>query len=96
MAVRSGDGLLTVDEARRALGVSAATMWRLLRRGEIASLLRGGRRLIPRRGLTARQRRSTALPVLDDTHPIFRLIGAGRSGGKAPGARDKHAVVDDR
>ena len=27
-------------------------------------------------------------------HPIFRLVGAGHSGGQSPGARDKHAIVD--
>jgi hypothetical protein len=25
---------------------------------------------------------------------MFRLIGAGRGGGRTPGARDKHAIVD--
>jgi hypothetical protein len=29
-----------------------------------------------------------------ESHPLFRLIGAGRSGGQAPGARDKHAILD--
>jgi len=28
-------------------------------------------------------------------HPIFRLVGAGRGGGRAPGARDKHAILDE-
>jgi len=26
--------------------------------------------------------------------PIFRLVGAGRGGGNAPGARDKHGILD--
>jgi len=25
---------------------------------------------------------------------MFRLAGAGRSGGRPPGARDKHAILD--
>jgi len=29
-----------------------------------------------------------------ENHPIFRLMGAGRSGGRSPGARDKHAILD--
>jgi len=25
---------------------------------------------------------------------MFRLVGAGRGGGRTPGARDKHAILD--
>ena len=35
-----------------------------------------------------------AIPPLTEDHPIFRLVGAGRGGGNAPGARDKHAILD--
>jgi hypothetical protein len=35
-----------------------------------------------------------AVPPLTEDHPIFRLVGAGRGGGHAPGARDKHAILD--
>ena len=88
------ENLLTIDEAIRALGVSRSTLWRRLRRGELPSIRRGGRRLVR---LT---RKATRLKVVDDippfteSHPIFRLMGAGRSGGQSPGARDKHAILD--
>jgi len=38
---------------------------------------------------------SAGIPPLTDNHPIFRLVGAGRGGGKLPGARDKHAILDE-
>jgi excisionase family DNA binding protein len=41
----SGD-LLTIDEAILALGVSRSTLWRQLKRGDIPSVSRGGRRLV--------------------------------------------------
>jgi len=36
----------------------------------------------------------TDIPAFTGRHPIFRLIGAGRSGGRTPGVRDKHAIRD--
>jgi len=42
----------------------------------------------------SKARQQEEVPPLDKNHPIFRLVGAGRSGGKLPGARDKHAIVD--
>lgn len=88
--------LLTVDEAIRALGVSRSTIWRRLQRGELPSIRRGGRRLV--RLTTARKagrgKATDDLPPLTESHPIFRLVGAGRSGGQSPGARDKHAILD--
>lgn len=89
--------LLTVDEATRALGVSRSTIWRRLQRGELPSVRRGGRRLV-RLTLArkaAREKATGDLPPLTENHPIFRLVGAGRSGGHAPGARDKHAILDE-
>ena len=44
----------------------------------------------PRRGTSP-----AAGPALTEDHPIFRLVGAGRGGGHAPGARDKHAILDE-
>ena len=88
--------LFTVDEAIRALGVSRSTLWRRLQRGELPSIRRGGRRLV-RLGTTRKAGRGKAtddLPPLTESHPIFRLVGAGRSGGQSPGARDKHAILD--
>ena len=88
--------LLTVDEAGRVLGVSRATVWRLIRRGELSSVRRGGRRLIPGTALRKRTRRdpARAVPAFSEDHPMFRLVGAGRGGGQTPGAREKHAILD--
>jgi excisionase family DNA binding protein len=88
--------LVSVSAASQALGVSESTIWRLIRRGALASVRRAGRRLIPRDALrrgTAPSGGSTA-PPFDENHPIFRLVGAGRGGGQSPGARDKHAILD--
>jgi excisionase family DNA binding protein len=89
--------LLTVDEAKDRLGVSTSTVWRLIRRGSLRSVRRGGRRLIPRDGLEAlsARTRDAETPPFTEDHPIFRLVGAGRSGGSGPGARDKHAALDE-
>jgi excisionase family DNA binding protein len=89
--------LLTVEEAGRALGVSVSTVWRRVRSGEVPSIRRGGRRLIPKGAIALRSTRmdSADIPVFDEDHPIFRLAGAARGGGKKPGARDKHAILDD-
>jgi excisionase family DNA binding protein len=88
--------LVTVAEAGRVLGVSRSTVWRLIQRRDLPSVLRGGRRLVPARALHARgRRRSTPnIPAFSEDHPIFRLVGAGRGGGRTPGARDKHGILD--
>ena len=87
--------MITVEEARRTLGVSRSTVWRLIQRGELPSIRRGGRRLVPARAIQTRTRRRTLnIPPFSDDHPIFRLVGAGRGGGRTPGARDKHALLD--
>ena len=90
--------LLTVEEAGHTLGVSRSTVWRLIQRGVLPSVRRAGRRLVPATALRKRaagRRHAAGLPEFSDSHPIFRLIGAGRSGGKSPGARDKHAILDE-
>ena len=89
--------VVTVEEAGRALGVSRSTVWRLIQRGELATVRRGGRRLVQAAALRRRATRGAArdIPAFSESHPIFRLVGAGRSGGKAPGARDKHAILDE-
>ena len=88
--------MMTVEEAGLALGVSRSTVWRLIQRGDLPSVRRGGRRLVPARALRVRgpRRRSAEIPPFTDKHPIFRLVGAGRGGGHAPGARDKHGILD--
>ena len=88
--------LVTVEEAGRVLGVSVATVWRRIRGGEVESVLRGGRRLVHVRSLSPRRRAGAEdVPEFDARHPIFRLVGAGRGGGHAPGARQKHALLDE-
>src|SRR6267378_7513435 len=90
------DGMMSVEEAGRLLGVSRSTVWRLIRRGELPSVRRGGRRLVPANSLRSRtgRRQPGGLLVFSHDHPIFRLVGAGRGGGRTPGARDKHAILD--
>ena len=88
--------LLTVAESARRLGVSESTVWRMIRRGELTSVRSAGRRLVLAEAVAHRVRSAADVPVppfsLD--HPIFRLAGAGRSGGAEPGARDKHGILD--
>lgn len=88
--------MVTVDQAGRTLGVSRSTVWRRIQRGELPSVRRGGRRLVPASAIhtRARRRRTGEIPPFSDDHPLFRLVGAGRGGGGAPGARDKHALLD--
>jgi excisionase family DNA binding protein len=88
--------MLSVEEAGRSLGVSRSTVWRLIQRGDLPSVRRGGRRLVPASAVQARtrRRRAAGIPPFSHDHPMFRLVGAGRGGGKTPGARDKHAILD--
>ena len=88
--------LVTIDEAIRTLGVSRSTLWRRLQHGDIPSVRRGGRRLVrlTAAGKAARGRAPAEIQPFTENHPIFRLMGAGRSGGRTPGARDKHAILD--
>jgi excisionase family DNA binding protein len=88
--------LVTVDEAGRVLGVSRSTVWRLIQRGELPTVRKGGRRLVQATALRRRATRRSAatIPPFSHDHPIFRLTGAGRGGGNSPGARDKHAILD--
>jgi excisionase family DNA binding protein len=88
---------MTVDEAGQALGVSRSTVWRLIQRGELPSVRRAGRRLVPASALKrhARRNHEADVPEFSDKHPIFRLVGAGRGGGRSPGASDKHAILDE-
>jgi excisionase family DNA binding protein len=96
MAVRGESAFVNVSEAGQALGVSVSTVWRMIRKGALSSVRQGGRRLIPRAALESHVQRhqQDEVPPLRRDHPIFRLVGAGRSGGLEPGARDKHAILD--
>ena len=87
---------LSIQQAGQALGVSSSTVWRMIRRGELPTVRDRGRRLVLADALTrhARSKQRSTIPPLTRAHPIFRLAGAGRSGGRVPGARDKHAVLD--
>ena len=88
--------LLTINEAIGALGVSRSTLWRRLQRGELESIRRGGRRLVrvTMSRKAARGNTTADIPPFTEKHPMFRLVGAGRGGGQAPGARSKHAILD--
>jgi excisionase family DNA binding protein len=88
--------MVTVEDVGRTLGVSRSTVWRLIQRGDLPSVRQGGRRLVPASALhaRARRRRTKGIPPFSHDHPLFRLVGAGRGGGSAPGARDKHAILD--
>lgn len=88
--------LLTIEEAIHALGVSRSTVWRWLQRGDLPSVRRGGRRLVrlTTTRKAARGKSQGDLPPFTESHPMFRLIGAGRGGGQSPGARDKQAILD--
>jgi excisionase family DNA binding protein len=88
--------MITVEEAGRALGVSRSTVWRLIQRGDLPSIRRGGRRLVRVSAIQTRtrRRRTEGIRPFSHDHPMFRLVGAGRGGGRTPGARDKHAILD--
>ena len=88
--------LVGIDEACSALGISRSTLFRWIRRGSIQSIRQGGRRLIRKQALlgVSTRRASSGIPPFTLAHPIFRLVGGGHGGGKIPGARDKHAILD--
>jgi excisionase family DNA binding protein len=88
--------MITVEQAGRVLGISRSTVWRLIQRGDLPSIRRRGRRLVPAHAVAARTRRHRpgGIPAFGHDHPMFRLIGAGHGGGRTPGARDKHAIID--
>ncbi len=90
------ENLLTISEAIQALGVSRSTLWRRLRSGDLPSITRGGRRLVRLTMIrkASRGKLTGEIPPFTESHPIFRLMGAGRGGGKSPGARDKHTILD--
>ncbi len=94
----SGDhpALLTVEETVRRLGVSESTVWRLIRRGAVKSVRQGGRRLIAEESVVVKllAGRDDEIAPFTKGNPLFRLAGAGRSGGGAPGSDDKYGILD--
>ena len=90
------DEMLTVEDAGRRLGVSRSTVWRLIQRGDLTSIRQGGRRFVRASAIRTRTRQlqTQGIPPFSHDHPMFRLVGAGRGGGRTPGARDKHAILD--
>ena len=91
-AVSDAEALLTPAQAAKRLGVSLSTVWRLLRRSQLPSIKRRGRRLIPSRAVEAQELPS--VPVVDDKHPIWALVGAARSGGAGPGSSNKRFYLN--
>jgi hypothetical protein len=68
----------------------------MIRRGDLTTIRDRGRRLVLRQAVSARtrQRERARVAPLGRDHPIFRMVGAGRGGGAAPGARDTHALLE--
>ena len=86
---------MAVTEAAAELRVSESTIWRLLRAGELASVVESGRRRVVRSAVERRvhRRPEGTLKPLTATHPLWRFVGAGRSGGRGPGSEDKYGVL---
>ena len=86
---------MTVEQACDAIGVSRSTLWRMIRRGELPSFRQSGRRLVPLHALSVRRVRLRAKKLKPFTleHPLWRLVGAFRSGGAGPGSGDKHEIL---
>jgi len=83
----AGGLLLSPADFAKASGISLSTVWRKLRRKELPSVKRGGKRLIPADAVVEQE---AAPRLLDDDHPIWKLVGAAKSGGAGPGSSDKH------
>ncbi len=88
---------LAVPEAAAQLNVSESTVWRLLRTGALESVVHHGRRLVLKSAVERRTRlRSTSdLRPLTPDHPMWKLVGAARSGGSLPGSDDKYGILCD-
>lgn len=88
--------LLSIEQAGKALGISRATVWRRIRQGALASVRAEGRRWVVPNAVRREVSSLNRLPAFTRQHPIFKLAGAYRSGGRGPGASDKHAILDTR
>ncbi|MBL8949754.1 MAG: helix-turn-helix domain-containing protein [Myxococcaceae bacterium] len=87
-----GADLLSPAEFAVASGISLSTVWRMLRRRELPSVKRGGKRLISSEAVV---KPSSEPRRLGDDHPIWKLVGAAKSGGAGRGSSDKHAYLAD-
>jgi len=94
-ARRKKSETMAVTEAAAELRVSESTVWRLLRAGELSSVVESGRRRVLRSAVERRvhQRSAGSLQPLSSTHPLWRWVGAARSGGQGPGSEDKYGVL---
>jgi excisionase family DNA binding protein len=79
---------MTPAEAAEASGVSLSTIWRQIRRGELASYKVGNKRLIPTDAIPRRD--EAKLRLMTPDHPMWAFLGAGNSGGRGPGSSDKY------
>ncbi|MCC6332827.1 MAG: helix-turn-helix domain-containing protein [Myxococcales bacterium] len=88
---------MAVPEAAQALQVSESTVWRLLRAGELESVVQHGRRRVLRRAVErrVRAREASSLRPLTPDHPLWKLVGSARSGGTRPGSEDKYGTLAD-
>ena len=89
---------LTPAEAARRLDVSESTVWRFLRREQLASVKVGGRRRIPASAVgrvvrPLRPARADEIPPLTFESALFSLAGCFRSMAAGPGASDKHRYL---
>lgn len=86
-------------EAGHRLGVSRATVYRMMKRGTLSSVREHGRRRIPESAVENKSRYRTTLDGLTPftrESPIFKLMGKYSSGGRKPGSEDKHAILAER
>lgn len=93
----SKTALLTVEETGRRLDVSVSTVWRRIRCGELPSVRRRGRRLVPASAVVKAVRtvEIDEIPPFKPDNPIFRLVGAYKSGGRGPSSSDKYGILFD-
>src|ERR1044072_5694088 len=88
MGRSSSAKLVSVSDASTALGVSESTVWRLIRRGALASVRREGRRLIPRDAPASAPREA---PPLTPRDALLRSASP-RAVEEAPSFDEHHPI----
>ena len=64
-------------------------------RAKKTALVNRDGRLLKHHSQSSRTKQQTgAVVALSEDHPISRLVGTGRGGGRPPGAHNKHAILD--